>query len=309
MRKPIVAFDTSTLNRLAKDDDPEPFIAEILARFDVRLTDMSIGEIYATKKPEKREELNAVCRRFLNAGGQCLLPAHWIIGFLMLQFHKDPLAFDWRGVQVRFREVEKVINEGTILGNEELVSEQRSGHRELQGEFEKTFGERRAVFNELVANGEEIRPKTFQEWIEPSRHDGGHYWTFARRLYAAAFGRLSLENDSVLTDLPDEDMLKRFDNCCPPFRALVTAISLSFYDRCIRHESDPKFSAGRNDQMMSIYLPYVDQFITAEGKGMQEKCLREVAEAAKIPVVVRSYDDLCQSFLMDQSNHSGKEMP
>jgi hypothetical protein len=74
-------------------------------------------------------------------------------------------------------------------------------------------------------------------------------------------------------------------------------ISLSFYDRCIRLESDPEFSAGRNDQMMPIYLPYADQFITAEGKGMQEKCLREVAEAAKIPVVVRSYDDLCRSFL------------
>ena len=65
-------------------------------------------------------------------------------------------------------------------------------------------------------------------------------------------------------------MLKRFDDCCPPFRAFVTAISLSFYDRCIRHLSGPKFSAGRNDQMMSIYLPYADQFISAEEKGMQE---------------------------------------
>jgi hypothetical protein len=60
--------------------------------------------------------------------------------------------------------------------------------------------------------------------------------------------------------------------------------------------------------MMSIYLPYADQFITAERKGMQEKCLREVAEAAKIPAVVRSYDDLCQSFLVDQPNRRGKEM-
>jgi hypothetical protein len=296
MRKPTAAFDTSTLNRLAQDDNPEPFIAEISARFDVRLTEMSIGEIYATKKPVKREKLNVVCRRFLSAGGQCLHPAHWIIGFLIRQFHKDPLAFDWRGVQVRFREVEWVIDEGTILGNEELVSEQRSANRELQDEFEKMFGDRRARFNDLVATGEAIRPKNFQEWLEPSRRDGGHYWTFARGVYAAAFERLSaLEDDSVLSDLPDKDMLRRFDDCCPPFRAFVTAISLSFYDRCIRSESGPKFSAGRNDQMMSIYLPYADQFITAEGKGMQEKCLREVAEAAKIPVVVRSYDDLFQS--------------
>jgi hypothetical protein len=296
MRKPTVAFDTSALNRLAQGDNPEPIIAEILARFDVRLPDMSIGEIYATKRTAKRENLNAVCRRFLNAGGQCLLPAHWIIGLLMRHFHKDPLAFDWREVQVRFREVEKVIDERTILGDEGLVSEQRSANREAQDEFEKMFGERRARFDDLVASGEAIRPKTFQEWFEPSRVDGGHYWRFARGLYATGFGRLSdLEKQSVLTDLPDRDMLKRFDDCCPPFRAFVTAMSLSFYDRCIRHLSGPKFDAGRNDQMMSIYLPYADQFISAEEKGMQERCLREVAEAAKIPTLIRSYDDFCQS--------------
>jgi hypothetical protein len=299
MRKPTVAFDTSTLNRLAQDENPERFIAEVLARFDVRLPEMSIGEIYATRKPVKREKLNAVCLRFLNAGGQCLLPAHWIIGLLMRQFHKDPLAFNWRGVQIRFREVERVIDEGTILGDEELVSEQRSTNREVQDEFEKMFGERRARFDDLVANGKAARPKTFQEWLEPSRLDGGHYWTFARGLYGAGFRRLSaLENDSVLTDLPDEEMLKRFDHLCPPFRAFVTAMSLSFYDRCIRHESGTKFSAGRNDQMMSIYLPYADQFISAEEKGMQEQCLREVADAAQIPTLVRSYDDFCQSFVV-----------
>jgi hypothetical protein len=309
-RKPIVTFDTSTLNRLVEDGNPEHSITEILSRFDVRLTDMSISEIYATKRTEKREDLNAVCRRFLAAGGQCLYPAHWIIGFLMLQFHKDPVAFDWRTVQVRFREMERVIDECTILGDEGLVSELRSTHYEARDQFEEMFGERRALFDDLVANGRAIPPKTFQEWIEPSRHDGGHYWRFARGLYGEGFRRLAaLENDSVLNALPDEDTLKRFDDCCPPFRAFVTAMSLSFYDRCTRPLSGPRFSAGRNDQMMTIYLPYVDQFITAEEKGMQEKCLREVAEAAKIPVVVRSYDDLCKSFLMDESNDSGLEMP
>jgi hypothetical protein len=165
-----------------------------------------------------------------------------------------------------------------------LVSEQKNSHRKLQDEFEKTFGERRARFNDLVANGEAIRPGTFQEWLEPSRHDGGHYWKFARGIYVAAFRHLSaLEDDTVLTDPPDEDLLKRFDDCCPSFRAMVTAVSLSFYDRCVRPATRPEFSAGRNDQMMSIYLPYSDQFITAEKYRMQEKCLREVAAAANIP--------------------------
>jgi hypothetical protein len=299
MSKPTVAFDTSTLNRIMKDSDSEPFIAAILAGFEVQLPEMSVGEIYAHPDPLQREKLYVVCRRFLAAGGRCLYPAHWILDLLIRRFHKDPLGFNWGRVEVRALGVEKEINEGTILNNELMVSEQSAIHRKLQNEFEKTFGERRARFNDLVAKGEALRPKTFQEWVEPSRHDGGHYWRFARGIYVAAFGQPSpLEDDSLLTDPPDEDTLKRFDDCCPPFRAFVTATSLSFYDRCVRPPTSQEFSAGRNDQMMSIYLPYTDQFITAEKYRMQEKCLREVAEAAKIPAAVRSYDDFCQSFLI-----------
>ena len=38
--------------------------------------------------------------------------------------------------------------------------------------------------------------------------------------------------------------------------------------------------------------------IRPEKYRMQEKCLDEVAAAAKIPTVVRSYDDFCQGFLV-----------
>jgi hypothetical protein len=299
MRKPTVAFDTSTLNRLMKDSDSESFIAAILTGFEVRLPEMSIGEIYAHPDPQQREKLYAVCRRFLKAGGQCLYPAHWILDLLIRRFHKIPVQFVWSQVDVRAPGVEKEINEGAILFIESLVSEQKTANRKLQKEFEGTFKEPRARFNDLMANNE--RPTTFQEWLEPSRLDGGHYWRIARRIYEAAFGQLSaLEDDTVLTDLPDEGLLKRFDDCCPPFRAIVSAMSLSFYDRCLRSATSQGFSAGRNDQMMSIYLPYADQFITAEKNGMQEKCLREVAAAANILTQVRSYDDFRESFLVGQ---------
>jgi hypothetical protein len=296
-RKSTLALDTSTLNRLMKDTDSEPFIAAILTGFEVHLPEMSIGEIYAHPDPLQREKLYVVCRRFLKAGGQCLYPAHSILDLLIRRFHKDPLRFDWSQVEVRAHGVEKEVNEGTILGNESLVSEQKVANRKLQKEFEDTFKEPRAHFNDLMATGE--RPNTFKEWLELSRHEGGHYWRIARGIYVAAFGHLSaLEDAEVLTDPPDEDLLKRLDDSCPPFRAIVSAMLLSFYDRCVRPATSQEFSAGRNDQMMSIYLPYADQFITAEKNGMQEKCLREVATAAKIPAVVRSYDDFCQGFVV-----------
>jgi hypothetical protein len=52
-RKPTLAFDTSTLNRLMKDTDSEPFVAAILAGFEVHLPEMSIGEIYAHPDPQQ----------------------------------------------------------------------------------------------------------------------------------------------------------------------------------------------------------------------------------------------------------------
>jgi hypothetical protein len=106
-RKTTLAFDTSTLNRLVKDADSEPFIAAILAGFEVHLPEMSIGEIYAHPDPLQRQKLYVVCRRFLKAGGQCLYPAHWILDLLKRRFHKDPLRFDWGRVEVRALEVEK----------------------------------------------------------------------------------------------------------------------------------------------------------------------------------------------------------
>jgi hypothetical protein len=59
-----------------------------------------------------------------------------------------------------------------------------------------------------------------------------------------------------------------------------------------------KFKAGGNDLFMSIYLPYCDKFVTAEKKGEQEKCLREVASLVNLETKIVSYDDFCTTFLV-----------
>jgi hypothetical protein len=59
-----------------------------------------------------------------------------------------------------------------------------------------------------------------------------------------------------------------------------------------------KFQAGRNDVFMSVYLPYCDQFVTAEEKGEQEKCLRQIVNLAGLEMQVLSYDDFCKSLLI-----------
>lgn len=49
--------------------------------------------------------------------------------------------------------------------------------------------------------------------------------------------------------------------------------------------------AGSNDLYMSVYLPYVDMFVTDDTD--QEKALREVARLAKLDTRILSYDDFC----------------
>lgn len=62
------------------------------------------------------------------------------------------------------------------------------------------------------------------------------------------------------------------------------------------YHAGEKLDAGFNDLFMSVYLPYCDQFLTAD-EG-QEKALREVALAVGLETKVLSYDDFCDSFLV-----------
>ena len=72
----------------------------------------------------------------------------------------------------------------------------------------------------------------------------------------------------------DIDTVKHFIDNCPPFRALLCAVLMSWYHHSAREEdSGERFTAGRNDLFMSIYLPFCDIFVTAEKKGEQERAV------------------------------------
>ena len=92
----------------------------------------------------------------------------------------------------------------------------------------------------------------------------------------------------------DEPEIKAFMEKCPPFRAFAYALCLSWYDRGIRDPKiGPAFGAGRNDMMMSVYLPYCKCFITADEK--HERCMREVASVSDINCNVMSYQQFISS--------------
>jgi hypothetical protein len=284
--KPLLALDNSVVNRLGKDADPEPFMAAILTGYSVRLPEMSFEEALATREPSTRNKLIGICRRLLNVG-YCILPAHWLFDLHIKTFHSDPANYDWRKVNARAATIEAEIQRGDYPQDQVFVEQQASELRRLQEEFEGAFSESPS------AN----RPNSFHEWLRRSQAEGGSFWNTARGLYEHAFGKHSaVDPNAALIDSPDEATLRSFLAACPPVRAMVYAFELTHYDRSLRLKNRPAYKAGRNDQMMAVYLPYCDQFLTDDGP--QEKCLLEVASCADIPVQVRSYDDFCSSFLL-----------
>jgi hypothetical protein len=287
-QKPIIALDTSVLNRLVKDTDPEPFIAAILTGYAIRIPEMSYGEIAATRNPEVRKKLHDVCRRLLNVG-MCIMPAHWIIDLHIKQFHHNPGHYNWLNVSARATIIEEEIQRGDFVNDEFLVEKQATALRCLQDEFEGAFPR---------SSRETGIPCTFNEWLVESQAGGGSFWNTASGLYKAAFGSNSAIDTSVVLDsAPDDATVKLLLNACPPFRAMVYAFELTHYDRSLRPiNRGPAYKAKRNDQMMAVFLPYCDQFLTNDGD--QLKCLREVASCAHIPVNVRSYDDFCSSLIV-----------
>jgi hypothetical protein len=284
--KPLLALDNSILNRLAKDADPEPIIAAILAGYSVRLPEMSFEEALAAREPAIRNKLLGICRRLLNAG-YCILPAHWLLDLHIKAFHSDPVSYDWHNVNARAAAIEAEIQRGDYPQDEAFIEQQASVLSRLQKEFEVAFTE------SASAN----RPNSFHEWLCRSQAQGGSFWNTARSLFEHAFGKHSaIDPSATLINPPDEAILRTFLAACPPVRAMVYAFELTHYDRSLRLENRPAYKAGRNDQMMAVYLPYCDQFLTDDRP--QHKCLVEVASCAGIPVQVRHYNEFCSSFLL-----------
>jgi len=213
--RPILAVDTGVVNRLVKDEHSEPYLVAILLSFDVRVPEMTVGEILGTRDSAMRRNLLAMCRRLLG-GGEAMLPPHVIIDILVHEHHQNPDAFDWTRTGIRDRPTEDQVHKGSLLDDEELSARQGDHLFKLQRAFKQCFQQpkemRRANFE---AEGKK-RPDTFSEWLLHERMDGGHFWLSASSIYRAALryraglrGK-SISDTTVVPDtLPSESALKR----------------------------------------------------------------------------------------------------
>lgn len=286
----VVSFDTGVHNRMLDDGSAQSdaVFASLKSGYFVRLTGLALEEMFITPNSSRRAALMACAGRLLHGPSDTLLPTNEILALLVRAHKSAPNSFDWRSVSITTSDYARALSDQSFIADDACSARAREDLKWRKKRFGSHFSSLRPKFDEEFARYGEARPKTFREVLPRIQGEGGFLWDLGKYLYDHA-----AETDA------SEATVRQFMDCCPPFRAGVYANLLVWYHRSLRdlHGAE-KFSAGGIDLFMAIYLPYCDQFITAETCREQERCLREVASVADLKMQVRSYDDFCNSMLV-----------
>jgi hypothetical protein len=261
----------------------EPVFGKIKSEMFFRFSGLSIEELYATKDTTRRIALLASCRRLQEGKSDCLYPQNELLKLLIEAHARKPVTFDWRTVDVRSGELSEEIAAGELFNDEELIAEHRKAHFEVLKGYKRMFAQTRPMLQPAFEDNGTSRPFTFREFLAFMENSGEKLMAgFAKSLY-----------DRVAGTNVNKDIILKLLEICPPMRAFNYALHLSNFDLAVGNERGEKFESGRNDMFMAIYLPYCDQFVTAEKMGEHEKCLREIVSVAGLQTEVISYDNFC----------------
>ena len=252
--------------------ESETLIAAIRVSFFVRLTESSLAEIVATPDPAARKNL-LDCMRLLCIEGDCIMPHQWIVRELVRSFTEQP-SRDWRSVPTRFRECEAELARQEIV-NDEIAAKQRFQAESLNKNFEGIYSKIAEELKPFLSSHRQ-RP-TIRQFLQTGESNGGSLWTIAK-----------IVHDGFALRSCDAAALHLFYERCPPFRALVKALAIAGYERCIRDiRKGPSYAAGRTDLLMATYLPYCHNFITADRK--QATCLQLISAEGNLGTSIFYY--------------------
>jgi hypothetical protein len=247
-----------------------------------RFAGLSMEELFATSPASRRNDLFTSCRKLQSGPSECFLPSNLLTEQLILAHFNDPAAFNWKTVDVRWPDCDRAIRDPKFYDDEPVSKEQRDFQWELRQSDKQRFVKLRPNLQPIFAAHGEAPPATCQEAISRLDNVGnGAMWYQAQFYY-----------DLVTTMDSTEATVKEFAAACPPFLALIYAKFLPWYNNAVRDpNTGERVIAGSNDLYMSVYLPYVDMFVTDDED--QERALREVVRLAKLETKILSYKDFC----------------
>ncbi|MGA2966017.1 MAG: hypothetical protein ABSD64_07380 [Terriglobales bacterium] len=273
-------FDTSAHNRLADDPHSESILTELKSMW-FRFAGLSIEELFAAPLP-RRDDLFTSCRQIHRGPSECFLPNNLLTEQLILAHFNDPATFNWKTVDVRWPDCDREIRNPKFFDDDPVSKEQREFLWERRQSDKQRFVSLRPKLKTIFEEHGETPPTTFRGAISILDNVGNSAMWYKAQFYY----------DLVTTMDSGEATVKEFAAACPPFLSLIYAVFLPWYNNAVRDpNTGEKMIAGSNDLYMSVYLPYVDLFVTDDTN--QEKALREVASFAKLETKILSYDDFC----------------
>lgn len=278
---PIVMFDTSAHNRLTRDSDSTSVLSEMKSMW-FRLSGLCVEELFACTTPTDRRNFFASCRDILNGPSEVFLPSNLLTEQLILAHFRNPATFNWKAVDVRWPECYSQMRNPNFYNDDVVSKEQRQLQWERKQSDKQRFLPLRAEIQAIFEAHDEEPPTTFRESVSRLEQAADSaIWYKAQSYY-----------DLVTTVDSSEATVRDFAASCPPFLALIYATFVPWYNNAVRiHERGEKVIAGSNDLYMSVYLPYVDLFVTDDPD--HQKALQEVAAAAKLETKIVSYDEFC----------------
>lgn len=284
--KQIVIFDTSAINALA-DERSASLEASLKAAFFFRQTETTVAEIAATQRLERRIELLNLCRRLLPAG-ECICPYHWIVQQMTLTHKLNPADFDWKAVDIVFPALNRELIQDEIF-DDELAKVQQPHAAQQNREFVSTFGSARDSLAEIFEQLPSEQPSDLRDLIMRLQQPGGAYWSFGKTLY-----------DRVEEHNLSEAPIREFTAACPPFRALLLAICVAYFQYSVKSaQTEPSYKAGKFDLFSAVYLPFCNRFVTADTGQLNS--LKAVCEIGALHTEVISFKDLIGSISSMQS--------
>jgi len=285
----ILTFDTSVHNRLVNiGASANPIYAAIKSRYFFRLAGLSFEEMMSTPQAADRHALLDGCR-LLTAGRSwdCLNPPYEVLRILIAAHAKAPANFRWLAVDVRSGGLAHEIRTGELTADDALASLQRTQQNAAIKGHKAEWVKLRNKLDPIFAARGIARPKTFEEAFKngsPELFPG-----IGKGLYDAGLRfDAKLRGEKVEPDTNMETVQHFIDNC-PPFRALLCSVLMSWYNTSLRDgNTSEKFAAGRNDLYMATYLPFCDVFVTRDAE--QESCLRELTKYIGVDTEVLGFD-------------------
>ncbi len=269
-----LVLDASAINALEADKSLCAVARSLGGAFEFVVPATAFSEVFACPDQALRRRLFEAIRLVLDSG-ICLRSFSWIVQEHVKAYWRDPSSYDWRRHGVRFWELEEEIYRDELIHS--VSAETRAMHKKLEALFRDVHRDVKAAFP-TPARSREPSP-SLREVTKALLAVKGPCLVVGAGLIESVVGRN-----------PSGAETRAFMERSPPFKAMLLAEAVAFYDRCLRPERERSPGrAGRIDMLSAVYLPYCSAFVTNDNG--QWRALKEVSALAHLSASVLRYSE------------------